>query len=179
METKSFHIVEKIEVGIFNHPYASKINFIIENEIRKVGFSKQTNNNNLNAFSTVDIKSLAFIQDFKTYVLECVEVYNKKITGGCIKNPSITSMWAALYQKNDSTRSHKHIPNTYSFVYFVRSEKNHSPLKFDNSLFSFNGNPGNLIIFPSYLWHSVSKQKLQSPRITLIGNIIYDHFIHS
>lgn len=176
MKTKTFYTLEKVEVGIFYYSKSSELNPLIEKDLRLMGFSKNTDNNNVNAFLTTEFKS-NFSQSLKQieiYILECVEKYNQKITGGYVKNPSITSMWAALYQKNNFTESHKHMPNTYSFVYFVRSEKKHSPLKFDNSLFSFSGKPGDLIIFPSHIWHSVPKQKIMSQRITLIGNIKYD-----
>ena len=173
MKLKSFFVIQNPKVGIFKYPFFDKYNTFIEKELRDIGFSKKTDNNNVKAFLTksFDPDSYDNIKIIKKYILECVEKYNSNITGGYLKNPILNCMWAALYSENDSTESHKHISHTYSFVYFVRSDKNSAPLKFDNSLFSFSGKSGDLIIFPSYLYHSVPKTT--SGRITLIGNISY------
>ena len=52
------------------------------------------------------------------------------------KNPIMSNMWGVLYCKDD-----------YTDVYFVRCDKNSSPLKFDKSFFSFDGRSEDLIIF--------------------------------
>lgn len=173
MKLKSFFVIENPKIGIFNYPFANRDNTFIEKELRDIGFSKQTDNNNVHAFLTSEFNADSFtnLKKIRNYILECVENYNNNITGGHLKNPTISNMWAALYCKDDHTESHKHISYTYSFVYFVRCDKNSSPLKFDNSLFSFDGRSGDLIIFPSHLYHSVPKTN--SGRITLVGNVSY------
>ena len=174
MEIKSFFVIEKPEVSIFNYPFANEHNIFLEKELRNIGFSKNTDNNNVHAFLTSDFNadSFKYIKIIKNYVLECVKKYNNDINGGYLKNPIISNMWSALYNNNDYTESHKLMPYTYSFVYFVRCSKKSSPLKFDNSFFSFYGKNGDLIIFPSHLYHSVPKTN--NCRITLIGNITFN-----
>ena len=174
MKLKSFFVIENPKVGIFNCPFANQYNTFIEKELKDIGFSKKTDNNNVHAFLTSEfnVNSFLYLNKIKNYILKCVEEYNKTITGGYLKNPIMSNMWGALYCKGDYTESHKHMPYIYSFVYFVRCDKNSSPLKFDKSFFSFDGKSGDLIIFPSHLYHSVPKTS--SGRITLVGNIDYN-----
>ena len=86
----------------------------------------------------------------------------------------LTDSWGAVYKKNDYTIPHQHLPNNISFVYYLQSTGN-TPLIFDECNFKLNPTDDMLIIFPSYLWHSVSKHNEEKDRICIAGNLQF-HF---
>ena len=71
----------------------------------------------------------------------------------------LVDIWGALYDENDYTVAHMHRPLSYSFVYFVNTPKNSAPLIFNSSNIKIKPEPGKCIIFPSWLIHSVPKNK--------------------
>ena len=84
----------------------------------------------------------------------------------------LSDIWGALYNENEYTVSHKHRPLSFSFVYFVNVPKNSAPLIFDFSKQKIQPEPGKCVIFPSWLSHSVPKNKCKE-RSVIAGNFSF------
>lgn len=79
--------------------------------------------------------------------------------------------WSNIYQKNHYTLLHNHSPSEISFVYYLQSS-GRTPLLFNESNFEVNPTDDTLVIFPSYLFHSVPKHQEEIDRICLAGNFL-------
>ena len=100
--------------------------------------------------------------------------------------------WLNIYEKEMFQERHNHITemgfvNVLSYAYCLKNEdsesgskfKFHNPNRFVSSLFSevitqnveVRLNEGEIIIFPSFLEHSVTKHESDFMRITIAGNI--------
>ena len=78
--------------------------------------------------------------------------------------------WGTIYKKDNYTIPHQHLPCTISFVYYLQSSGN-TPLVFDECDFKINPINDMLMIFPSYLTHSVPKHNEKEDRICIAGNL--------
>ena len=76
-----------------------------------------------------------------------------------------------LYEKNDYARRHHHIPFLYSFAYILKSKWYHPSFIFTDSGKKIPSKEGTYIIFPSYMWHHVPKNRFKEYRMTLSGNV--------
>ena len=84
----------------------------------------------------------------------------------------LINAWMNIYKEGNYTESHNHSPSQYSFSYYLQTSKNSTPLIFDNCDFEINPQEDLLILFPSYIDHSVPIHKGKD-RICLSGNIIF------
>ena len=84
----------------------------------------------------------------------------------------LKNAWTAIYKEGHYTLPHDHIPSQISFVYYLKSNTNSSPLLFEGDNFQVNTNDDLLVTFPSHLLHRVSKHKGED-RICLAGNLNY------
>lgn len=82
----------------------------------------------------------------------------------------ISNVWSAIYKKGDFTARHYHVPSYISWVYYLQSSGN-TPLVFDKCDMQIEPLDDMLIIFPSYLIHSVPIHEEEEDRICLAGNI--------
>lgn len=82
----------------------------------------------------------------------------------------INNAWSAIYKKGHYANSHKHYPHHFSFVYYLKTNGN-TPLIFDDINFTLNVKDDLLVIFPSYLNHSVPPHNSEDDRICLAGNL--------
>ena len=87
-------------------------------------------------------------------------------------------MWGAVYRKGDYTKRHWHWPCTWSFGYYLKTSKNTSPILFNNAMRAdLIGNViyypvvGDLIIFPSEIYHEVPVQEADEERVMIAGNL--------
>jgi len=80
--------------------------------------------------------------------------------------------WGNIYRKGDYTEEHKHPPNNFGCVYFLKSKWYHSPLVFSDSGKKIRPTEGTFVIFPSHMNHLVPKHRYGDTRITLSGNIV-------
>ena len=94
-------------------------------------------------------------------------------------------LWANVYNKGDYALNHHHLPNNYSFLYFLKSKWYHSPFiirprsadrqyhKLDPYIHPTKIRPreGKFIVFPSHLRHEVPVHRFKEQRMTLSGNI--------
>ena len=105
-------------------------------------------------------------------------------------NYFITKSWVAYTEKGEHITAHDHGASHFSFVYYVQINENHSPLTFyeptnrfympdatewneqNHQNVTINNEPGQLIVFPSWLKHGTKKTQENSPRISISGDII-------
>tara|TARA_B100000530_G_scaffold305332_1_gene228777 strand:+ start:204 stop:767 length:564 start_codon:yes stop_codon:yes gene_type:complete len=95
------------------------------------------------------------------------------------RNFHMLDCWGNIYRKGDYTVDHIHLPSHYSWVYFLKSKPNYSPLLFDyldqkkRRIKSFKVLPieSRIVLFPSCLHHRVPVHIHDETRITISGNI--------
>jgi hypothetical protein len=78
--------------------------------------------------------------------------------------------WSIIYKKGHYAVPHDHMPNHISYVYYLQSSGN-TPLIFDECNFKINPVDDMLVIFPSYLIHSVPEHQYEEDRICIAGNL--------
>jgi len=103
----------------------------------------------------------------------------------------ITSMWSIINKKNSSNARHIHSNNYISAAYYVRAPKMcgdivfhdpksaavfrypkiSSPNKLNSNVFTIEPKEGCLVLFPSYLHHSVDANRSDEERIVISFNI--------
>lgn len=89
-----------------------------------------------------------------------------------VDKPHIAQIWGNVYKQGHHTQEHRHLPNIWSFVYFVNVSSECSPLVFPDAEFSTAPRNGLLVLFPSWLRHFVPAQTVNYDRISIAGNII-------
>ena len=82
-----------------------------------------------------------------------------------------SNIWGAIYKKDHYAIPHHHSPGYLSWVYYLKTNDESSPLIFPSADFSTQVKEDLLIVFPSYVIHSVPKHTSESDRICLAGNI--------
>jgi len=106
------------------------------------------------------------------------ESFLKKITKFFEEeNLKIKDIWTHIHQPLESTNTHNHgpFPRNFSFVFYVKTPVNSGKLVFSlesqpiKSIFPIEGN---LIIFPSWLPHFVTKNLSDDTRISISGNLV-------
>lgn len=84
---------------------------------------------------------------------------------------SCKDMWGVIYKKNDETKKHRHL-SIFSFTYYVKASENCAPIIFsDPGYLEIQPKTGTLLIWKGEYEHYVPKQKTNSPRIVISGNI--------
>ncbi len=103
----------------------------------------------------------------------------------------ITSMWAVINKQNASNARHIHSNNYISAAYYVKAPQNCGNIifydprsvtsfrypkisktnKLNSNIFSVQPREGLLVLFPSYLYHSVEMSKTDEERIVISFNI--------
>lgn len=140
------------------------------NEIYKIG-DKQNNQTNVKALMSSweiwnETKVLNPLIDKITTITDKL-VY----VGEDFKN-ELKHCWSAIYKNGHYTVPHTHTPSHFSFIYYLKADNESSPLIFDEVDFSLYPQDDMLVIFPSYLTHSVPTQNIGEDRICLAGNIV-------
>ena len=101
--------------------------------------------------------------------------------------PNFVETWGALYHKGDYTRAHCHEPSKLSWIYYVKVSEKSTPLYIHNVVDKDNSNffrayykeetvkipptISDLVVFPSFVSHSVPKQFIDEERIVVAGNV--------
>ena len=78
--------------------------------------------------------------------------------------------WINYVEKDAVNEWHNHAGNLSGVIYHTDCKS--SATHFENG-FSYKGNPGDILIFPSPLRHSVDKHTNEESRITLAYNLYY------
>ena len=79
--------------------------------------------------------------------------------------------WGAIYTKGNYAKSHDHWSQIWSCVYNVQCCENCAPLIFEDASHQIDPIKGNMVLFPSWIRHKVSKQQCDHERIILAGNL--------
>ena len=88
-------------------------------------------------------------------------------------NFEINNAWSAIYKKGHYAKLHDHMNADISFVYYFKSTGS-TPLIFNECNFKLNPTDDTLVIFPSYLKHSVPIHNDEEDRICLAGNLWWE-----
>ena len=113
--------------------------------------------------------------------------------GWDIKNQEVkvTSMWSVINKKNASNTRHIHSNNYISAAYYVKTSENSGDIVFhdprsvatfrypkiskhnalNSNVFTIQPKEGLLVLFPSYLYHSVDLNRSEEERIVISFNI--------
>jgi hypothetical protein len=91
----------------------------------------------------------------------------------------IKESWGLVYGKGHTCEEHNHWPSLWSYTYCVEACKECAPLIFNDSNDRDNeGTPfhifpetGQLIVFPAWINHMVSKQECEHQRVMVAGNL--------
>jgi hypothetical protein len=84
------------------------------------------------------------------------------------------SQWGQIHRPLESTNTHHHGDSPFAWVYYVQAPLGSGDLTFwflDRFRYSIKPVVGNLIIFPGWMNHSVSKNRGQYIRISVSGNL--------
>ena len=130
-------------------------------------------------------------QEVKSNISRASEVF--KDMGWNLKDQEtkITSMWSIINKQNASNARHIHSNNYISAAYYVKAPqkcgnivfydprsvttfrypKISTPNKLNTNIFSIQPKEGLLVLFPSYLYHSVAENKSDEERIVISFNI--------
>ena len=141
-------------------------------------------------FQLNDINSIQYKFGLKLqeYILNAFQNFGWEIEK---KNIRITEMWAIINKTNDFNVLHTH-PNCYlSSAYYVKAPKNCGKFEVENpniakkhsypeiaqqnelnlEVASIDINEGDLLLFPSYLPHKVTRNKSDQDRIVISFNV--------
>ena len=84
------------------------------------------------------------------------------------------SYWAQLYLDGGSHGIHNHTPNfEISFAHFIKAP-NESLFRFTNTIGDYyvpKQKEGDIIFFPSWVWHEVIANESNTERLVVAGNI--------
>jgi len=135
-----------------------------------------------NLFKEIEqgIKGAILLQNYNT---ELFEAY-------------ITKSWATYSTKDQFISYHRHMSSHYSFVYYVQAKDQGNLFflddeahkvglnvprrdpyftKWDNTNFAkaeYPAQSGNLVVFPSMIFHETGKNEKDTPRISISGDIM-------
>ena len=91
----------------------------------------------------------------------------------------IKESWGLVYGKGHTCEEHNHWPSLWSYTYCVEACKECAPLIFNDSNdrddegtpFHIFPETGQLIVFPAWINHMVSKQECEHQRVMVAGNL--------
>ena len=159
----SLFISQKAPIYIYDYPYAEKINPILHRIILQTA-SIRDKGALMTEWNCNHIKEFKLISD---YVLNLQN--NFALPSHYLK---LMNIWGQVYNIGDCQISHHHIPNHWSFVYYVNTPRRSSPIVFDDSRKRIRFKAGQVIIFPSWLIHHVPPNKCEG-RVVIGGNLTY------
>jgi len=161
----------------------------ISNKIKIVNFNKKQEWGDTHALSSVNFKKCVISE---LNLMEFRKVLHKNLKNYCeILNFTprnyLSESWFTLFKKNDYGHSHIHGNADISGVYYYKTNEKDGDIVFDNpspqaemsKCFSKNcswkHSPkiGKLLLFPSYLRHSVQRNITEEDRISLSFNITF------
>ncbi len=158
-------------------------------KIKTIYRSKQETNDDLHLSQSSSIRALLL------WILEQAKKLIDSVGGGPTMEflPRVLNCWASVYQNGDNHDVHIHPASLLSCVYCVSTNQNggtlvlHDPRPninyshFECGLWSSNARmidlqPGQLIIFPGWLPHSVTPTRGEGNRITISANLDASRF---
>ena len=158
------------EILVGDYQFAESLN---QEVLHQLKFARDIGHTNVKAFHTVWnwLPDNQKVKNFKSFITSEIE---RKFSPGKLCGDrmfgDIANFWGNVYKKDEFAISHDHRPHAFSFAYFVKGKWYDSPLIFDDSGKKIRPKEGRYIIFPSYLLHSVPKNRYNHERVTLSGN---------
>ena len=172
----------------------------INNELSEFIYSEYNKDNegvkrsNINGWHSKSFKfeknnaAYKFAIHIEKYIFDVFKQYGWPFKADKVK---INEMWSIINKKNSYNESHIHPNNLLSSVYYVRAPKDCGKIIFNNpNQVSLNRFPkdlkkpefsaniqkiepkeGNLLLFPSYLWHSVETNNSDEDRVIVSFNV--------
>ena len=168
LSKSDIRITQEFKIIVEKHPLSESINKKIVEDFKGFPFLRDITNldgssTNVKAPQSYNDITSPSITLIKQWVINLVGTY-----GGSFFQ--VAACWGAKYGKGDYTISHEHFPDTFAFVYFLKSPRGSSPLVFSTSGTKIKAEEGKVVIFPSNMYHYVPKNNCEG-RITLAGNI--------
>ena len=168
----NFKYRAQINVGVFQYPYAEKINPILHNTIKEnldlehIG-TRQTHWN-------CRSREFKIIGDYVEGLLKNGYMGNIVFDESSVQGPLVLlSLWGMWYDNGIYQESHHHTPAHWSFVYYVNTPKGSSPLVFDSGCNKkIYPKSGDVVIFPGWLKHHVPPNKCEG-RTSVVGNFYH------
>ena len=161
------------EIFVGDYQFAESLN---QEVLHQLKFARDIGHTNVKAFHTVWdwLPDNQKVKNFKSFITS--EIERKFSPGENVGSNRmlgrVKNLWGNVYKKDDFAQSHNHKPNVFSFAYFVKAKWYDSPLIFDDSGKRIRPKEGRYVIFPSYLLHSVPKNRYNHERVTLSGNYL-------
>lgn len=106
------------------------------------------------------------------YAINLIKKLNINPPQGKSNDFKIVDLWGQLYNVGDYQIPHQHHPNDFSFVYYVNTPEGSSPLYFDDTKQTITPKEGMMVLFESWIRHSVPENQCEG-RTIIAGNIIY------
>lgn len=142
-------------------------------------------------YNNSNILDLAEFVNLKSFIFDTVSnIHRSAGLGGELE---FTNSWFSINRKHGYHEAHTHIPDIWSGVYYLDANHLDAPISFNNrnlketrwpyrapklcqtdinsSQVTCSVGTGLLLIFPSYLEHSVQQQVTDSERITVAFNM--------
>ena len=177
-------------IAVVEDVISKKEHNFLKNKILKLNKAEAHPQWHSNVKTSYGKYDLTFDKDFDN-LIEQTRLHTIKFakTMGSYDGYEVKQSWYVVYNEGDFQEYHAHDNSIFSSVYCFTNPKNSAPLVFRNPVkdmlpmgrvkpnqYSFynvmyNLKPGQLIIFRSYLDHSVSLCKNKTPRITMACNI--------
>ena len=159
------------EILVGDYQFAESLN---QEVLHQLKFARDIGHTNVKAFHTVWdwLPDNQKFKNFKSFIISEIErkFSPGRSLGSGRRLGHVKNLWGNVYRKGDFAKSHDHKPNVFSFAYFVKANWYDSPLIFDDSRKRIRPKAGRYVIFPSYLRHSVPKNRYNHERVTVSGN---------
>ena len=161
----------------------------ISNKIKNLKFNKKQEWGDTHALSSTDFKKCVIKELNLINFRKILHINLKKYCDSINFTPKnyLSESWGTLFKKNDYGHSHIHGNADISGVYYYKTNEKDGDILFDNpspqvqmsKCFSLNSSwkhtpkVGKLLLFPSYLRHSVQRNTTEEDRISLSFNITF------
>ena len=111
------------------------------------------------------------LEKLKDYIINSLKILPQNLCWGPAGDFEFTNLWGNIYRYGEYTRSHQHIPEDLTMVYFLTAAEGDAPLVFDDSRTRIYPEEGLMALFPAYVRHSVPKHMSNNVRMTISGDI--------
>jgi len=128
-------------------------------------------------------------KELREFILDCGRQANQSLNAGA--DAIVAGSWFSINRLHSYHPAHTHVPATWSGVYYVQAEEDDAVItfydankesnwpwmgfssanEFNTPTFSIMPKTGRLILFPSFLKHSVEQQKQDRERVTISFNL--------
>ena len=155
------------------------LNRILENDIRESGDGLQGRNASAKCLMTrwdmhKEYKSFRMLGNAAIQLASLMPLATRTHQDGT-QYPveyKVSTSWGLIYTKGQSTSSHTHWPDTWSWTYCVSACKDCSRLVFTHADYSIVPQESQMIIFPGWLHHEVPTHTCDHERIMIAGNLV-------